>query len=114
MAFGNYAVTAASTSTGIIAVTCTSSTTYTLGLDKGIGAGATETARLMTGPSGALLGYGLFQDAAYSTNWGQASGTESQTGTGAAQNFTVYGKIPANEYAAPGSYSDTVTATITY
>jgi spore coat protein U-like protein len=36
------------------------------------------------------------------------------TGNGAAQVETVYGQIPAGQFVAPGSYSDTITATVTY
>ncbi|MBN6743443.1 spore coat protein U domain-containing protein, partial [Acidithiobacillus sp. MC6.1] len=72
--------------------------------------------RAMTGPSSATLSYGLFQDAAYTTNWGNTVGTDTKTGTGngSAQALTVYGQIPAGQYPAPGTYTDTITATITY
>jgi spore coat protein U-like protein len=33
---------------------------------------------------------------------------------GAVQALTVYGQTPAGQYLAPGSYTDTVIATITY
>jgi len=36
------------------------------------------------------------------------------TGTGAAQNLTVYGRIPASQFPGAGSYSDTVVVTLTY
>ena len=35
-------------------------------------------------------------------------------GTGAAQSYTVYGLVPPQAAPRPGSYSDTVTATITF
>jgi spore coat protein U-like protein len=70
----------------------------------------------MTGPASAVLSYGLFQNAGFTTNWGQTTGTDTVTGTGngAAQAITVYGQVAAGQYVAPGSYVDTVTATVTY
>ncbi|WP_373276915.1 spore coat protein U domain-containing protein [Laribacter hongkongensis] len=35
-------------------------------------------------------------------------------GTGVVQSYSIYGQITANQYVAPGSYSDTVTVTVTY
>jgi spore coat protein U-like protein len=66
--------------------------------------------------TGVLLGYGLFTDSGHVTNWGNTIGTDTVTGTGsgAAQALTVYGEIPASELVAPGSYSDTITATVSY
>jgi len=115
MAFGTYSTTVA-TSTSTVSVTCTNGTTYNLGLNAGSATGATVTTRQMTGPASALLNYGLYQDSAHSKNWGQTIGTDTETGTGngSAQALTVYGQVPAGQYVSPGSYSDTITATVTY
>src|SRR5436189_6340945 len=43
--------------TGSVSVTCTNTTPYNIGLDKGAGTGATVTNRLMTGPSSAMVTY---------------------------------------------------------
>jgi spore coat protein U-like protein len=81
-----------------------------------VATGATVTARSMTGPASALLSYQLFRDSGHSLNWGVTIGTDtvSVTGNGSAQVQTVYGQIPAGQFVAPGSYSDTITATVTY
>jgi spore coat protein U-like protein len=102
--------------TSTIFVTCTNSTAYNVGLDTGTATGATVTNRSMTGPGGALLGYTLFRDSAHTSNWGNTVGTDtiSGTGTGTAQSLTVYGQIPAGQYVTPGSYADTIIATVTY
>lgn len=115
LAFGNYAGTLIN-STAAISVTCTSTTTYNVGLNAGTASGATVTNRSMTGPSSALLGYKLFRDVAHTQNWGNTVGTntEAGTGTGTVQSLTVYGQLPAGESAPPGNYTDTITATITY
>ena len=113
--FGTYAFVADPVSS-TISVTCTNATTYNVGLSAGTATGATVTTRKMTGPGGALLGYGLFSDSGHATNWGNTVGTDTVAGTGngVAQSLTVYGQIPAGQYVTAGSYSDTITATITY
>jgi len=74
------------------------------------------TNRSMTGPSSSHLAYKLFSNSGHTTNWGNTVGTDTVagTGTGAAQSLTVYGQITAAQFVRPGSYTDTVTATITY
>jgi spore coat protein U-like protein len=107
MAFGTYTAVV-SNSTATVSVTCTNTTPYTLGLNGGTT--GTVTARVMK--SGAVaLGYGLFTDAAWTTNFATLA---SVNGTGSAQVTTVYGQIPAGQYVAPGAYADTITATVTY
>jgi spore coat protein U-like protein len=70
----------------------------------------------MTGPGSAKLGYKLFRDSGHTLNWGNTVGTDTVTGTGkgSIQAVAIYGQLPAGQYVAPGSYADTITATITY
>jgi spore coat protein U-like protein len=70
----------------------------------------------MTGPGGATLSYALYQDSSHTTNWGNTVGTDTKSGSGngSAQTLTVYGNLGGNQYPTPGSYSDTITATISY
>jgi spore coat protein U-like protein len=71
----------------------------------------------MTSGSNSLT-YGLYTNAARTTVWGDGTGstaTVTNTGSGSAQNFTVYGRIPAGQTSTPaGIYADTVSVTITY
>jgi len=115
IAFGSYNSSQIDQS-GTIGVTCTNGTTYTVALDAGTGTGATTSARAMTGPSSAQLNYALFRDSGRTNNWGNTTGTDTVagTGTGAAQNLTVYGRIPGSQFPGAGSYSDTVVVTLTY
>jgi spore coat protein U-like protein len=103
-------------STSTISVTCTSSTTYNVGLNVGTANGATVTTRKMTGPGGYVLSYSLCQNSNCSINWGNTVGTDTETGTGngTLQTLTVYGQLHANQNVAAGTYTDTITATITY
>jgi len=114
MGFGTYTSTAASTTTSTVTVTCTNTTPYTVGLDAGTTTGATVTTRQMVnGP--ARLNYALYSDAPRTANWGNTNPSwVSGTGNGAAQPLTVYGEVAANQYVTPGSFADTITATVTY
>lgn len=114
LSFGNY-TGALLDATTTVSVTCTVSAPYDVGLNAGTATGATVTNRMMTGPTGALLHYSLFSNAAYSTNWGNSTGSwVTGTGNGAAQTLTVYGQIPANQKTISGTYTDTIIATVNY
>jgi spore coat protein U-like protein len=115
LAFGTYSRTLIN-ATSAISVTCTKSTAYNVGLSAGTGSGATVTNRKMTGPGSALLGYKLFRDSGRTLNWGNTVGTDTLTGAGSGtvQSVTIYGQLPAGEIATPGSFGDSMTATVTY
>lgn len=119
LAFGNIDplinATNATDATTAIAVTCANGTVYDVALDAGTGSGTT-TARAMTNGA-ASLNYALYSDASRTANWGNTSGadTVSDTGTGATQTLTVYGRVLSGQQSAPvGTYADTITVTITY
>jgi spore coat protein U-like protein len=113
--FGNYSGSTVDV-TGTVTVTCTNGTVYHIGLNAGNTPGATITNRKMFGGNGGQnnLGYQLFNDAARTINWGDSSGTNWVTGTGngTAQPHTVYARMPASEFSPQGSYTDTITATV--
>jgi spore coat protein U-like protein len=116
MNFGNY-TGAQSTTTTTILVGCSSGTSYTVGLSTGTANGATVSNRNMTLTGGStLLKYELLQGSYTGSNWGdsKASNWASGTANGTVQSLTVYGKIPAGQSVAQGTYTDTITATITY
>jgi spore coat protein U-like protein len=99
---------------GSVSVTCTNTTPYNVGLDKGAGSGASVANRLMTGPASATVAYGLYQDSGHGTNWGNTVGTDTVSGTGNAQTLTVYGQVGSQTTPAPGAYADTVNVTVTF
>ena len=109
-------LSSAKTGTSVITVQCTNGTTYNVGLNAGLGTGATVASRRMTGPASATVTYSLYTDATHTTVWGETIGTDTVagTGTGAAQAYTVYGQVPAQSTPAVGTYSDTITVTVTY
>ena len=115
LAFGAYSG-ALVKSTSTISVNCTNLAPYNVGLNAGVATGATVTNRSMTGPAKALLHYQLFSNSGYTTNWGNTVGTDTLAGTGngTTQPLTVYGQIPAQQLATPGSYTDTIIVSVTY
>jgi spore coat protein U-like protein len=66
--------------------------------------------------SGSTVTYGLYRDSARSQAWGSTAGvdTVSGTGTGLTQTLTVYGRVAPQTTPTPGTYSDTIIATVTY
>jgi spore coat protein U-like protein len=103
-------------STGTFTVNCTNNGDYTIALNAGIGTGTSFATRYMMNGT-YKLGYNIYTSTAYTTVWGDGSGTTSTVpgvGTGTAQTISVYGQIPAGEAAISGSYTDTITATVTY
>lgn len=116
--FGSNGVLAANVDVNTtIVVQCTTGVPFNVGLGPGAGSGATLANRLMTGgPSNATISYELYTTAGRTTIWGNTSATNWQpgTGTGAAQTFTVYGRVPPQTTPAAGTYNDTVAVTLTY
>ncbi|HEY1141234.1 MAG TPA: spore coat U domain-containing protein [Lysobacter sp.] len=102
------------TSTFVIA--CTPGTVYSIALDAGSVSGSTITTRTLSGP-GNNMSFNLYRDAGYTQVWGVTSGTDTAggTGNGTNQSYTIYGRIYAMQTTkAPGTYSTTITATVTY
>jgi spore coat protein U-like protein len=115
MDFGAIGVlTANQDSTSTISVQCTNSTPYDIGLNEGTGSGATIATRKMTSGSN-TINYSLYTDTARTSVWGNTAGTMHHgTGNGAAQPYTVFGRVPVQAMPAPGAYTDTITVTVTY
>ncbi|PPU92298.1 Csu type fimbrial protein [Xanthomonas albilineans] len=106
------------TSTGTLNVRCTSGTPYNISLNAGTGTGATVLTRTMgsaTASNTSRVPYALYRDSAMTQNWGSTIGLDTQAGTGNGnvQPVTVYGQVASANYPAD-SYSDIVTATVTW
>jgi spore coat protein U-like protein len=98
-----------------ITVTCTNAAPYTVALDGGL-SGATNPAQRKMSQASVTITYGLYQNSSHTLPWGGSIGVDTMagTGTGLAQTFTVYGRVPAQNTPAPGTYADTVVLTISY
>jgi spore coat protein U-like protein len=123
VAFGTYDptfvnLTAPLNGTGTVSTTCANGLANTITLDQGLNALAASTAavplRQMKSGTNALA-YFLYSNGARTTVFGNTAATGvAQTGTGVNISATVYGQVPGAQNAASGSYSDTVTATVTF
>lgn len=117
LTFGNYSVfstgnTKTSTS---FTLRCTPNTTGTLTLSRG-GSGSFSPRR-MSGPGGTPA-YNIYLDPNGQYVWGDASGAtyDVYNGTAGNKDFTdlMYGIAPPGSDLSPGTYSDTVMATLSY
>ncbi len=99
-----------------ISVSCTNTTPYNVGFDKGVNGSSVTTRLLKGGPTNETISYAIYSNAGRTTNWGNTVGTDTvaATGNGAAQSYTVYGRVPPQAAPAPGTYTDTITVTVTY
>lgn len=104
--------------TSTLTVQCTNTTPYAVALDAGshAGGGANFGSRsMLNGLS--TLGYQLYSDSTRAVVWGDGSGGSLPVlgvGSGSNQSLTIYGRLPSLSGAIPGTYSDTVTVTISY
>jgi spore coat protein U-like protein len=113
--FGSVAgLSSARDQTSTITLRCPAGTAWKLGLNNGIH--ASGSTRRMADGTGRYIQYELYRDSARSQRWGNTPGTDSSddTGSGSAQTATVYGRVPAQAVTAAGTYSDTVTVTLTF
>jgi spore coat protein U-like protein len=123
LAFGAYspALATPQQSTMTVTATCTGILTpggtlppFTVAMSAGGGA---FTQRLMSSGTHTLR-YQLYTSATFSTVWGDGTGSTSTVAGGnnglTTQTITGYGLIPISQYVTPGSYSDTITVTVSY
>jgi spore coat protein U-like protein len=104
------------TATGSISAQCTNGDAWRIALDGG-SSGNVASRKMQRAGGGATVSYQLYTDASHTNAWGDGSAGTSMstgTGTGAAQVITVYGVVSPQATPAPGSYSDTITATISF
>lgn len=104
--------------TSTLTVQCTNTTPYSVALDAGSHAGGSANfgARAMLNGL-STLGYQLYSDSTRAVVWGDGSGGSLPVlgvGSGSNQSLTIYGRLPSLSGAIPGTYSDTVTVTISY
>lgn len=114
--FGNVAglITANVDRTTSIGLQCTGRTPWQIGLNNGLNANG--TVRRMRSAAGQFVTYEIYRDAARNQRWGNTLNTDtlSGTGTGLSQSLTAHGRVAPQAAVPAGSYSDTITVTVTY
>jgi spore coat protein U-like protein len=97
-------------------IACTRGGAGTVWIGMNLGANPTgSTRRMLAGPT-EYLNYELFSDATRTTVWAntQATGLVVVPNGRTPVPVTVYGRVPAAQDAAVGSYTDSVTMTINF
>ncbi|GAP66686.1 putative spore coat protein, late developmental [Mizugakiibacter sediminis] len=124
--FGNYDPAGANNTTpldasGSVQVRCTKNTNAAVTLNQGAnpatGSTCASPSRQMTDGGSNRLGYAIYKDAARSQPWGcDATNQASFTSTGIASpiTLTTYGRVAAGQDVPAGSYTDTVSVTVTF
>lgn len=102
-------------SDGEITITCTPTSVYLLAIDAGQNDDATSR-RMADGAE--FIRYNLFQDAGFSTPWGDGTAFGDPltgTGDGNLDTYPVYARIPAGQTpVSPGGYADIVNVTFSF
>ena len=122
VAFGTYnaSTPAANTSNGTVTVRCVSATrtlpTFTVSLSRG--GASTYATRRMAFAANTLL-YNIYTTSAFTTIWGDgtsSTGIQSYNASALLNtiSYTTFGRVSAGQYARAGSYTDTITVTVTY
>lgn len=123
--FGNYDPLSSlnTDTTGTVTVTCSGLlsvlVSYEILLSRG-GAGTYTPRRMASGSN--TLNYNLYTNLVRTTIWGDNTGGSSRvTGSMLVQllvptsnNHIVFGRIPAQQNIAPGTYADSITVTVNY
>ena len=113
--FGTVTGLTGHTASSNLVVTCTLNGAWSIALDGGLVSGDINARRMRLGPGPATIDYQLYRDTSLSAVWGNTTGTTvTGTGTGATQSVPIYGHVPPQGPKPPGTYSDTITATITF
>jgi spore coat protein U-like protein len=119
LSFGAYNPTSGSPldGTSAISVYCTVGSAYTVALDIGSGGGVYTARTIANGAN--VLDYNLYTSGAHTTVWGDGTGATSTVGgSGAglltASTQTVYGRVSALQDKPAGTYTSTITVTVTF
>ncbi len=105
--------------TGTLTLNCTSGSGITLVISLSQGSSGSYAARTLKNGT-AALNYNLYTTAAYTTVWGNGTGSTQTVSMGSHNtsklpvSATVYGSISALQNAVPGAYTDSITATVTF
>ncbi|HLH29616.1 MAG TPA: spore coat U domain-containing protein [Terriglobia bacterium] len=115
--FGNLGFSLATTSssqTATVSYTCSRGTTAQITMDQGLNGTGTPASPVRRMKSAAnFMGYQLYSNSGMTVVWDGVTGI-NVTGTGAAQNTTVYGQVPRQTLPPLGTYNDTVVVTINF
>lgn len=118
LVFGNYASTGAdpADADARVTVTCTPGAAYEVALNAGQNSTDVAARKLKGANEEDFLDYAIYSDAGRTQVWGETAGVDTVSGTGAGdeQALSVYGRMPPQQVAPLGAYTDVVTVTVSY
>ena len=104
--------------TSTISLVCTNGATYDVALDQGLNASSGQRFMSNGAATPVKVPYNVFSDAVRSAAWGSTTGTNTVAGSAGISGLvvlTAYGRIPSSATSVgAGSYTDTVTVTVTF
>lgn len=104
--------------TSTITLACTNGATYDVALDNGLNSASGQRYMSNGAATPTKIPYNVYKDAARSQAWGSTTGTNTAAGTAGVSglvSLVAYGRIPASATSVgAGSYTDTVTVTVTF
>ncbi|HXE80604.1 MAG TPA: spore coat U domain-containing protein [Vicinamibacterales bacterium] len=120
VSFGSYDILSPTPddSTGSIVILC-SPGDKNIQVSLSTGSSGTYTARTLVNGSDVLL-YNLYSDAARTVVWGDGTGGTSVllipnwTGGRKPKTYVIYGRMPAQQNAAAGTYADSIVVTVDF
>lgn len=113
----------ANDTTGSISVSCQAAVALGVSYQISLNAGAYGSlSQRQLGSSDSRLGYQLYTSTARSTVWGDGTSGTSAVSDGyllavltvVTRSYSVYGRMPAGQNVAPGTYNDAITVQLTY
>ncbi|HRY22830.1 MAG: spore coat U domain-containing protein [Geminicoccaceae bacterium] len=114
LAFGVVDVARGADSTGEIAVSCQTATSFEVAI---VGNGSPGN-RYLSGPDGARLTYDVYPDATRSVPWTDGSGSGAvvaASGNGdETTRLSIYGRVPIQKAVPAGQYLDSLTVSVTF
>lgn len=120
VSFGPYDVFSPSPadSTGTITFTCDANTNVTTSIGQSPNSGGFNPRKMKLAGGTDLLNYNLYTDATYTSIWGDGTSGTATVTKRARRNepmtLIVYGRIFPGQDVLAGSYSETLTVTITW
>lgn len=120
VAFGGYDVYAAAPTdaAGTITLRCLVSLSVTVDLSAGNSSSYATRQLKPALPATTPLAYNLYLDAARTQIWGNGTNGTAHLGPAlvvlSVWSIPIYGRIPAKQDVAAGSYTDTITVTLNY
>lgn len=120
VAFGSYdpAATIPTDSTGTFSYSCTSAKARPVTIQLSAGGGSFALRQMAFGAD--RLSYNLYSDAARTAIWGSDATAPYQwvtsvpAGPSHGATLTIYGRVFAGQWVAPGVYSDTIAVTLNF